>query len=67
MDSLGAEARAFLRETDQVASPPLLDRDTRYVISTAGAPPGRYPFVVEGNGRPARGALVVLDPSRGGA
>ena len=67
VDSLAADARAFLRETDQVASPPLVDRDTRYVISTTAAPPGRYPFLVEGHGRPARGALVILDPARGGS
>lgn len=66
LDSLDEAARSFLERTDQVASPPLVDRDTRYVISTRDAPAGRYPFLVEGNGAAARGALRVLDPSRGG-
>ena len=60
-DSLGAEARSFLERTDQMASPPLLKQDSRYVISFEGAPPGRYPYVMEGNGRPGRGLIVVAD------
>lgn len=60
VDSLSAEARAFLEETDQVASPPLVDKDSRFVVSFADAPAGRYPFVVEGNGEPARGVVAVV-------
>ena len=62
LDSLAAEARAFLEETDQAASPPLLERDSRFVVSFRDAPSGRYPFVVEGNTLPGRGAVVV-DPA----
>jgi plastocyanin len=58
-DSLPPEARAFLERTDQVASHPLLTKDERFVLSFEGAPDGRYPFVVEGNGAPARGVVVV--------
>ncbi len=58
-DSLTAEVRAFLERTDQMASPPLLQQNSRYVVSFEGAPPGRYPYVVEGNGRPGRGVIVV--------
>jgi hypothetical protein len=58
-DSLGLEARAFLERTDQMASPPLVNQDDRFVVSFAEAPEGRYPFVVEGNGAPARGVVVV--------
>lgn len=61
-DSLGAAERAFLERTNQVASPPLLDRDSRYVLSFVGAPPGRYAYRLEGNGRPARGVIVVAVP-----
>jgi len=61
-DSLGAEERAFLEKTDQVASPPLLERGSRYVLSFVGAPPGRYTYRLEGNGRPARGVIVVAAP-----
>lgn len=63
MDSLPADAQAFLERTDQTASPPLLHQDARFVVSFAEAPPGRYPYRLEGNGRPARGVLVVVPPS----
>jgi hypothetical protein len=58
-DSLSGPALAFLTDSDQMASPPLVDRDARFVVSFAGAPEGRYPFVVEGNRAPARGVVVV--------
>ena len=61
-DSLGAEQRAFLERTDQVASPPLVHRDSRYVLAFEGAPAGRYPYTIEGNGRAGRGVIVVGDP-----
>ena len=60
MDSLRAAGRAFLESTDQAASPPLVDRDARFVVFFGDAPTGRYPFVVEGNGRPAHGVVVVV-------
>lgn len=59
-DSLDAARLAFLVESDQVDSPPLLDRDARFVVSFAGAPEGRYPYVVEGNGAATHGVVVVL-------
>ncbi len=59
-DSLDAGRLAFLVDGDQMDSPPLIDRDARYVVSFAGAPEGRYPYVVEGNGAPAHGVVVVL-------
>lgn len=58
-DSLSGPPLAFLRDTDQMDSPPLVDRDARFVVSFAGAPEARYPFVVLGNGEPARGVVVV--------
>lgn len=61
VDSLGAEARAFLQRTDQVASPPLVDLDSRFVVSFEGAPPGRYPYRLEGNAGAGRGVVVVSD------
>src|SRR5690606_28187848 len=60
LDSLPPEAAAFLRDTGQDASPPLLELDARFVVTLQGAPPGRYPFLVEGNGAPARGAVVIV-------
>ena len=59
LDSLAAEARAFLEDSDQVASPPMVNRDARFVVSWEGAPAGRYPFVLRGSGESARGAVVV--------
>jgi len=58
-DSLGAEQGAFLERTHQVASPPLIELDARYVLSFEGAPSGRYPYRLEGNGRAGRGVIVV--------
>jgi len=58
-DSLSPEAAAFLRETNQMQSPPLLERGSRFVISFRKAPPGRYPFVSEGHGGTASGIIVI--------
>lgn len=68
-DSLSAPLRAFLESTGQGASPPLVSRDSRYVLRLEGAPPGRYPFVSRGHGGTARGSIRVLgpvDPAGGG-
>ena len=59
LDSLSADARDFLERTDQVASPPLLRMDSRYVVNFAGSPPGRYPYLLAGNAAPGRGVVVV--------
>ena len=64
-DSLSSEQRAFMQRTDQLASPPLIEQDSRYVISFDGAPTGRYPYRLEGNGRAGRGAVVVTAPGAG--
>jgi len=58
-DSLAPESRAFMERTDQLASQPMVSKDERFLLSFEGAPEGRYPFVVEGNGAPARGVVVV--------
>jgi hypothetical protein len=63
LDSLTLEAVEFLRATDQVASPLLVEMDARFVVSFHEAPVGRYPYVVEGNGLPGRG-VVVVQPKR---
>ena len=60
--SLTPAQRGFLRGTDQVHSPPLIDRGSRYVLSFVDAPPGRYGFRLEGNGRASTGAIVVAGP-----
>lgn len=60
-DSLGDAALAFMERTDQLDSPPLIYKDSRFVVSFEDAPPGRYPFVVAGNGRPGRGVIVLAE------
>lgn len=60
--SLTAAQHGFLRSTDQLQSPPLIDRGSRYVLSFVDAPPGKYSFRLEGNGRASMGAIVVAGP-----
>jgi hypothetical protein len=62
-DSVAGARWAFLEGTDQAASPPLINRGSRYVLSFVGAPAGRYPYLIEGNGRAGRGVIIVTDPS----
>ena len=65
VDSLRSSLRAFLERTGQTASPPLLQRGSRFVLSFVDAPPGRYPYALVGNRGPGRGVIVVLDPGAG--
>ena len=58
----GEGSPATLERADQLASPPLIYRDSRYVLAFEGAPAGKYPYAIEGNGRPGRGVIVVGDP-----
>ena len=64
-DSLSEAQREFLERTHQMASPPLIERDSRYVLLFEGAPAGRYPYRLEGNGRRGAGAIVVTVPGGG--
>ncbi|MGD2069297.1 MAG: hypothetical protein PVI57_11535 [Gemmatimonadota bacterium] len=64
LDDMDPSTADFLRTTDQVESPPLLELGSRFVLSFRGAPPGRYPYQLEGNGRPARGLVIVEEASR---
>lgn len=62
-DSLATDARDFLDRTDQVASPPMVNKGERFVVSFRDAPQGRYPYTAEGNEGPAYG-VVVVGPKR---
>jgi hypothetical protein len=64
MSELAPEQASFLRSTGQDRSPPLVELDSRFVVSFDGAPEGRYPFLVEGSGAPARGAVSVVSGGR---
>lgn len=63
-DSLSAAAHDFLERSGQLASPPLLQRGARFVVSFEGAPPGRYPYVLQGNTTAGAGLIVVTQPGR---
>jgi plastocyanin len=52
----------FLRSTGQDRSPPLVEIESRYLVSFQDAPPGRYPFLVEGNERSIPGVITVAGP-----
>ncbi|MGI9626747.1 MAG: hypothetical protein ACR2QM_07925 [Longimicrobiales bacterium] len=52
----------FIETHARMLSPPLVERGSRFVVSFAGAPPGTYPFRVDGFGDRATGAVVVTDP-----
>lgn len=49
----------FLRDHGRLTSPPLVDRGDAFLVDMSGAPLGRYPFVVDGFGRAAYGAVIV--------
>lgn len=59
VDEMAAERADFLRGTGQTASPPLATQGSRFVVSFVDAPPGRYPFVVDGFGDPVHGAVHI--------
>ena len=61
-DSLSSDQWSFLEKTDQTASPPLIELESRYILAFEGAPLGRYPYQIEGNGNPGRGVIVLLEP-----
>lgn len=62
--ALSAEARRWIRDTDQVESPPLLTPASRWVVSFEEAPAGSYPFAVEGSGAPGAGLIEVSTGER---
>jgi plastocyanin len=59
-EALTPESSTFLRETGQDASPPLLERGSRFVVFFEKAPSGLYPFVSHGSGGSASGIIEVL-------
>ena len=62
--ALGAAALAWVRQTDQVESPPLLTPASRWVVSFEGAPVGIYPFAVEGSGELGFGRIEIRGEGR---
>lgn len=58
-DSDPSPNRAFLEDRGLRASPPLVAPGSHWVVSFEGAPPGAYPFRVEGGRDEARGVVRV--------
>ncbi len=52
-----ADALEWLRESDQLVSPPLLTPASRWVVSFEGAPDASYPFAIEGSGELGYGLI----------
>jgi plastocyanin len=61
VDSLSADAYRFLRDTGQLAAPPLLERGSRFLVDFREAPPGRYVFSSTSHGEPVYGSVTVLE------
>jgi plastocyanin len=59
LDQLPEANRAFLERTHQLFGPALIDPDSRFVVSFAGAPPGRYPFRCLSHPETGRGLVIV--------
>jgi hypothetical protein len=55
------EVTRWLVEGGQVESPPLINSDSRWIVAFADAPPGVYPFRLEGNGSPGGGVVQVTE------
>ena len=60
-EEVAAEGGEFLRRTGQLRSAPLVAPDSRFVVSFSDAPPGHYPFRVEGSYGTSDGTIVVRD------
>lgn len=56
------DVRRFLESTGQASPAPLVERDARLVLTFHEAPPGDYPFVVEGFGANVSGVIRVEEP-----
>jgi hypothetical protein len=57
--AMSAEAWQFMEASGQESSPPLTREGARFVLSFENAPPGAYPFRVEGQSEAARGEIRV--------
>ena len=62
LDSLSPGGRSFLHALGMEGSPPLLGDGVHWVVDFSDAPPGRYPYRVEGTGESAYGVIRVEIP-----
>jgi plastocyanin len=56
-----AELDRWLAAGRRLRSPPLLNRDSRWVVDFADAPVGVYPFRLEGTGATGGGVVQVVE------
>lgn len=59
LDSLTGEALAWATGMGLADGPPLIGRGAVWVVPFEGAPQGRFPFLVDGNGREGAGVVIV--------
>lgn len=64
LDSMPGAARTFIERTGQDRATPLIELDSRFIVSFVGAPGGRYPYALAGNRGAGRGEIVVAVPTR---
>jgi hypothetical protein len=62
LDSMAPENRRFLEEAGARSSPPLVAAGSHWVVSFQEAPPGPYPFLVQGARADVRGVIFVAGP-----
>jgi hypothetical protein len=62
LDSMPPENRSFLEGAGVRSSPPLVASGSHWVVSFREAPPGPYPFLVEGARAAVRGVIFVEGP-----
>jgi len=60
-EALSAQQWAFLTDSGQDAFPPLVMEGSKIVLSMRGAPTGRYPFRIEGNGPGVPAELTIIE------
>jgi hypothetical protein len=59
-DSLSGDRLEFLRARGILESPPMVRPGVHWVLPTDSAPPGRYPYRVDGSGASGWGVVVVV-------
>lgn len=59
---LAPALRSFLDGTDQLTSPPMVNRESRFVVTFRRAPEGVYPFRCRNHPDRGRGRVVVTEP-----
>lgn len=62
--AMAPETARWIVDGERVLGPPLVSRDSRWVVDFSAAPEGIYPFRLEGNGAPGGGVIEVTERRR---